>query len=605
MKVKVSDFIANYLVEKGISHNFTVPGGGAMHLNVSFGHQEGLTNIFVQHEQAAAISAEAYYRINNRLPIVCCTTGPGGTNTLTGVLGAWLDSIPMLVISGQVKYQTTVRSTGENMRILGDQEFDIVKVVAPMTKYAEMITRPEMVKYHLDKAMYLAEHGRPGPVWLDIPQDVQSAMIEEDRFVEFNESEMANTIPHEISDVTIKFIIDKIKESKRPVIYTGPELRTAGAYELFRKVIEKLNVPVVTCFDGIDVLEEDHPLYVGRAGDVGNRYGNWAVQNSDFVLTIGSRLGMRQVGFTPESWAREAYVVMVHPDPLEVTKFRVHVELPVRSDPKVFLERLDETLTQPLERKEDWFDICKNWKDKYPVVDKKRHYADGDFANAYCFMNELWPLVPENTIIASANGSACVVGANAFLIKSGQRFLINSGCASMGYDLPAAIGACFAGEKRPTICLSGDGSIQMNLQELQTVVFHKLPIKIFIINNGGYHSMRQTQKNLFPEFSKVGVGPESGDLSFPNMHKIADAYGLPYMQIHSNGEMGEKLSEFMKLEGYGLCEVFVDVDQAFEPKPSAMRKPDGTLVSPPMEDMAPFLPREELKDLMIIPLLDE
>lgn len=603
--MKISDFIAQYLVEQGITYNFTVPGGGAMHLNVSLGHQAGMTSIYMQHEQSAAIAAEAYYRMNNRLPLVCCTTGPGGTNTLTGVLGAWLDSIPMLIISGQVKYQTTVRSTGMPMRVLGDQEFDITPVAAPMTKYAEMITQPDMVKYHIQKAIYMATHGRPGPVWLDIPLDIQWAEFDIEKFVEFNPEEVMNTLPQHVPTQTLDLIIDKIKNAKRPVLYTGVEIRTSGAYQEFRKVMERLNIPVVTSFDGIDILEENHPLYAGRAGDVGNRYGNWTVQNSDLLLVIGNRLGVRQVGHAAETWARDAFVIMVHTDPLELQKPKVHVELPVRSETKDFLQRLSDLLTETLPPKTEWLRICADWKQKYPVVVKERHYQEGKTANAYCFMNELCKRVPENTPVASANGSACVVGGSAFLIKKGQRYLINSGAASMGYDLPAAIGACFANEKRETLCISGDGSIQMNLQELQTIVFHKLPIKIFVINNAGYHSMRQTQNNLFSEYTNIGVGPETGDLSFPDIKKIAAAYDIPYRSIRNNMEMGVGLDDFLKIQGYAVCEVFVDTQQVFEPKPSARKLPDGTLVSPPLEDLAPFLPREELKQIMLIPLVNE
>lgn len=603
--MKISDFIAQYLVEQGIVYNFTVPGGGAMHLNVSLGHQTGMTCIYMQHEQSAAIAAEAYYRMNNRLPLVCCTTGPGGTNTLTGVLGAWLDSIPMLIISGQVKYQTTVRSTGLPMRVLGDQEFDITPVVTPMTKYAEMITQPEMVKYHIQKAIYMATHGRPGPVWLDIPLDIQWAEFNPENFVEFNPAEAANTLPQHVPEQTLDLILDKIKNAKRPVLYTGVEIRTSGAYPEFREVIEKLNIPVVTSFDGIDILEEEHPLYAGRAGDVGNRYGNWAVQNSDLLLVIGSRLGIRQVSHATETWAREAFVIMVHTDPLELLKPKVHVELPVRSETKDFLRRLSDSLTEAIPPKTEWLKICNNWKQKYPVVTRERHYQEGDTANAYCFMNELCKRVSEDTPIASANGSACVVGGSAFLIKKGQRFLINSGAASMGYDLPAAIGACFANDQKETLCISGDGSIQMNLQELQTIVFHKLPIKIFVINNAGYHSMRQTQNNLFKEYTNIGVGPETGDLSFPDIKKIGTAYGIPYRSIHNNMEMEQGLDDFLKISGCAICEIFVDTQQVFEPKPSAMKLPDGTLVSPPLEDLAPFLPREELKQIMLIPLVNE
>lgn len=600
MKIKVSDYIAQLLCEKGVEHNFTVPGGGAMHMNVSFGHQPGMKCIYMQHEQAAAIAAEGYYRKSNKLPLVCCTTGPGGTNTLTGVLGAWLDSIPLLVISGQVKYSMTVRSSGYPMRIYGDQEYDITKAAQALTKYAVMLTEPRMVKYHLERAIFLATTGRPGPVWLDIPQNVQAAIIDTDTLIEYHPEEDANTLPRKVSEKTLDLIIDKIKEAKRPVLYTGVEIRTNGAYEAFSELANKLNIPIVTSFDSIDLVPENHPLYVGRAGDVANRYGNWAVQNADFALVLGSRLGIRQVSYATETWAREAFVTMVYPDVLEITKPNVHVELPIRADIKQFTEALCVRVGESLPINQEWLDTCSKWKAYYPVV-LQRHYEQEGLANIYCFMDILTREAHDNVPIVTGNGSACVVTANAFQIKQGQRVIFNSGCASMGYDLPAAIGACFANGKQETYCITGDGSIQMNLQELQTIVFHKLPIKIFVINNAGYHSMRLTQRGLFKEFTKTGVGPESGDLSFPEMSRIAEAYRIPYISASSNAELEKKLKVFVSQEGFGLFEVFVDSEQAFEPKPTAMKRADGTLFSPPLEDMAPFLSEEELKRIMIIP----
>lgn len=600
MKIKVSDYIAQLLCEKGVEHNFTVPGGGAMHLNVSFGHQPGMKCIYMQHEQAAAIAAEGYYRQSNRLPLVCCTTGPGGTNTLTGVLGAWLDSIPMLVISGQVKYSMTVRSTGEAMRIYGDQEYDITKAAQALTKYAVMVTEPRMIKYHLERAIFLATTGRPGPVWLDIPQNVQAAIIDTDTLIDYHQEEDANTLPRKVSENTLDLIIEKIKEAKRPVLYTGVEIRTNGAYESFLKLADKLNIPIVTSFDSIDLVTENHPLYVGRAGDVANRYGNWAVQNADFILVLGSRLGIRQVSYATETWARAAFVTMVYPDALEITKPNVHVELPIRADIKQFTKALCAKIGEPLPIKQDWLETCLKWKTDYPVI-LKRHYEQKGLANIYCFMDVLTHAAQEKVPVVTGNGSACVVTANAFQVKQGQRVIFNSGCASMGYDLPAAIGACFANEKRETYCITGDGSIQMNLQELQTIVFHKLPIKIFVINNAGYHSMRLTQRGLFKDFTSTGVGPESGDLSFPEMSRIAEAYRIPYMCASSNVELQDKLEKFIVKEGYAMFEVFVDSNQVFEPKPTAMKRADGTLFSPPLEDMAPFLSKEELEKVMIIP----
>ncbi len=605
MKVKIAEWMAQYLVDQGICHNFTVPGGGAMHMNVAFGHQPGLENVFVQHEQAAAIAAEGYWRATNRLPLVCCTTGPGGTNTLTGVLGAWLDSIPMLIISGQVRYATTARAAGIPVRAMGDQEYDITPLAAHMTKYAEMIIDPRTVKYHLDKALYLAQHGRPGPVWLDVPLDVQGGYIDPAEFVEFDPKECQSENPPVVSREVLDQVIEKIRQAKRPVFNAGNGIRIAGAEEEFLRAVRLLNMPVVTGWDSIDVIADEDPLYTGRAGIMGDRPGNWAVQNSDLLLSVGSRLGVRQVGYCKENWARESFVIMVDIDQAELMKPSIHVELPVQADAKEFLAALNERLEQdPVAPNEEWNQTCRDWKKNYPVVQPK-HYQEGEYANVYCFIKELSRRLPQGQITVTGNGSACVVGSHAYEIKEGQRFIINSGAASMGYDLPASVGACFATGKQEIICLSGDGSIQMNLQELQTIVFHKLPIKIFVINNQGYHSMRQTQGNLFPEFTTVGVGPESHDLSFPSMEKIAWAYGIPYKAVHKNSQMGQAMDEMLALPGYALCEIFVDTDQKFEPKSATKRLPDGTLVSPPLEDLAPFLPREELEKIMMIPLWEQ
>ena len=603
MKVKISDWIAQFLVEQGIRYNFTVPGGGAMHLNVSFGHQEGLTNIFVQHEQSAAIAAEGYFRANNELPMVCCTTGPGGTNTLTGVLGAWLDSIPMLVISGQVRYATTARAAGIPVRAMGDQEYDITPMVAHMTKYAEMIIDPKTVKYHLQKALYLATHGRPGPVWLDVPLDVQGGYIDTDEFIEFDPCKLEEVDPPVTTEEQIAIVLQKIKDAKRPVLNVGNGIHIANCVDLMRKVAEKLNIPVAVAYDSTDLMPTEHPLYVGQPGLIGDRAGNWAVQNADLVLSVGCRLSCRQVGYNVHSWAREAFVIMVDIDKYELQKPSIHVEMPIQADAKDFLEKLDTALPQALSPHEEWLNICREWKKNYPVVTKKQHEAEG-LANAYCFLDTISRLAPEDQTIVLGNGTveACL---HAIYIKEATRLICNSGAASMGYDLPAAIGACFALGKKQVLCLSGDGSIQMNLQELQTIVFHKLPIKIFVVNNQGYHSMRQTEGNLFPEYTKVGVGPESGDLSFPEMKKIAGAYGIPYFTASSNQELPAAIEATLATAGYAMCEIYVDINQKFEPKSATKRLPDGTLVSPPLEDLAPFLPREELEKIMIIPMWEQ
>ena len=604
MKVKVSEWLSQYIVDNGISYNFTVPGGGAMVLNMAFGHQNGLNNIYVQHEQSAAIAAEGYFRVTNKMAMVCCTTGPGGTNTLTGILGAWLDSIPMLVISGQVRYTTTARYSKLPIRALGDQEYDITPLVAHMTKYAEMITDVRMVKYHVDRAIYLATHGRPGPVWLDIPLDIQGGIVDTDEFVEFYPNTIPAEQPEPVTIGRVEKIIKLIQASERPVFMLGNGIHIANCVDLTHEVARKLNIPVAVAYDSTDLMAWDDSLYVGQPGLLGDRPGNWAIQNADLILSVGCRLSRRQVGYEVNTWARAAHVIMVDIDKYELMKPSIHVETAVHADAKQFLEVMNKALNnEPLKPKDKWIKRCQEWKANYPVVQKK-HYEDNGTVNAYCFLHELGSNAKSDQTIVLGNGTAeaCL---HAIPIKSKTRLISNSGAASMGYDLPAAIGACFAREKGEIICITGDGSIQMNLQELQTIVFHKLPIKIFLINNQGYHSMRQTEGNLFPEMSKIGIGPESGDLSFPNMEKIANAYGIDYYSIQNNTELCTNLSSILSKEGPFICELFVDTNQKFEPKNATKRLPDGRLVSPPLEDLAPFLPREELKKNMIIPLVEE
>lgn len=604
MKKRVADYFGEYLVKQGITTDFTLPGGGAMHLDDAFAHTDGMTCIFVQHEQSAAIAAESFARLHDQIPVVCVTTGPGGTNTLTGVVGAWLDSIPMLIISGQVRYATTARAAKVGVRAMGDQEFDITRVVAPMTKYAEMIAEPKMAMYHLEKALFLAKNGRPGPSWVDVPLDVQSAMMEEKDFIHFDPVKEGYVREYDVDEATVRKVVELVSKAKRPVFNAGNGIRIADSHSEFLEAVRLLDIPVVTGWDSIDLIADADPHYVGRAGIMGDRPGNWAVQNSDLLLSVGSRLGVRQVGYNKDTWARESFVIMVDIDDAELKKPSIHVEMPICADAKKFLQKLNAVLkTEKVAPHNDWNQICQKWKKDYPVVQPK-HYAKAPLANVYCFIKELSRRLPENKITVVGNGSACVVGSHGYEIKNGQRFIINSGAASMGYDLPAAIGAAFA-SKEEIICLSGDGSIQMNLQELQTIVHHRLPIKIFVINNDGYHSMRQTESNLFPEHTMFGVGPhDSYDLSFPSMKKIAKAYGIPYVAISNNDEM-KKLDRILATPGYMMIEIFVDREQKFEPKSATKKYEDGTLVSPPLEDLAPFLPREELQKIMIIPLLED
>lgn len=609
MKIRLADYVASFLVEYGVTDVFSVVGGGAMHLNDAIGHKEGLKVTYNHHEQACAIAAEAYARLDNKIAAVCVTTGPGGTNALTGVVGGWLDSIPMLVISGQVRYDTTARfamkATGADVRAMGDQEYDIVRSVEPMTKYAVMIEDPKTIRYHLERAWHLATTGRPGPVWLDIPVNYQGGYIETEELEGYDPSLDDAKLPPEVSDDIIQDVIGKIRNAKRPVFHAGYGIRLSGAYEEFRSVAEKLNIPIVTYWNAVDLVENEHPLYCGRAGNMGDRPGNWAIQNADLILAIGTRISIRQVGYNWKTWARAAEVVMVDIDRDEMKKPTLHVDMPIWADAKNFLSKMDAAIGDTVFTGNEWLAKCRGWKTDYPVVMPRHWEENGETANVYAFIDYLSNRLPENSLTAVSNGACCVVGNQAYAIQKGSRMANNSAIASMGYGLPAAIGTCIGGGRRDTICLEGDGSIMMNLQELQTVITNDLPIKLFLINNNGYHSIRITQNNLFREHSKVGIGPESGDLSFPDFSKIASAFGYKYYCAHSNAEMKKTVDMALNTEGPVFVEIFTDTVQVWEPKSSTKRLEDGTLVSPPLEDLAPFLPREELREIMCIPLMDE
>lgn len=605
MKIRVADYIAELLADKGIDTLFTVVGGGAMHLNDGFGHNPKIKCIHNHHEQACSIAAEGYYRMSNKLPAVCVTTGPGGTNAITGVLGAYLDSIPMLIISGQVKYEMTVASTGLDLRQLGDQEWDIVSTVNSMTKYAEMVVDANKIKYCIEKAIYLAMDGRPGPCWVDIPLDVQGAIIDTDDLIEFDPKELEANSVQEVTEDILDKVIEKIKTAKRPVIYAGSAIRTNDAYNSFLNVINKLQIPVVNAWNATDSIEYDNPLCVGCGGSFGDRPANFAVQNSDLILSLGCRLSTRQVSFAYDSWAREAYKIMVEIDPAEINKPTLNIDLPIQSDIKDFLEKFNAYLEKEYSdynfKNEDWIKQCNIWKEKYPVCDKSK-YEQKDKINVYAFLDTLSDCMKENDKIVVANGAACAC-IHGYKLKKGQRLVVNSGVASMGYDLPAAIGACFGINQNDIICVCGDGSIQMNLQELQTIIHHKLPIKLFLINNDGYQSIRITQRSFF-EQPFIGIGSDSGDISFPNMEKIAYAYGFKYNQCSDINKLKDTINNTLNTSEPIICEVFVDTAQSFEPKSASKKLPNGKMVSAPLEDMKPFLDRKELEENMYIDLIE-
>lgn len=613
MKIRIADYIVEFLADHGVTDCFTVVGGGAMHLNDAFGHNSRIHCTYNHHEQACAMAAEAYARLDNRIAAVCVTTGPGGTNAITGVVGGWLDSIPMFIVSGQVRYDTTARyaerfTDGLSLRSVGDQEFDITKSVECMCKYAVMLEKPEDIKYILEKAWHLATTGRPGPVWIDVPVNYQGMMIETDGLKGYDLTEEEEKLPGKVSDKQADEILAEIAKAKRPVLYAGGGIRLSGGFEVFRETIEKLGIPVVTYWNSVDLIEDEHPLYCGRGGIMGDRAGNFAVQNADLLLAVGTRISIRQVGYNWKTWAREAQVIMVDIDQAELKKPTLHVDMPIWADAKDFFEAINRRVaagSEPVSKEEWWKQQCLTWKKKYPVTLQRHWNENGSTANVFAFVRYLSENLPEGSLTAVSNGACCVVGHQNWCIKKNTRFIINNAIASMGYGLPAAIGLCISAGKRATICLEGDGSLMMNLQELQTIITNNLPIKVFLINNEGYHSIRQTQNNLFRGHSKVGIGPESDDLSFPDYKKIAEAFGYPYFCARSNKEMRETVDKILQLPGYVFCEIFTDTEQVWEPKSSTKRLEDGRLVSPPLEDLAPFLSREELAENMFIDMIEE
>lgn len=584
MKVKVAKYIADFVAEHGVEHVFTVTGGGAMHLNDAFGHHPKLESIYNHHEQACAIAAEGYTRLTGKLAVVCVTSGPGGTNAITGVLGGWLDSIPMFVVSGQVKRETTIRARNLDMRQLGDQEYDIVASVKPMTKYAEMVLEPNDIRYHLEKAWYLCQNGRPGPVWIDVPLDVQAAWVETDELKGFEG-------PYDEKPVydksLTKDILAKLKEAKRPVIFAGTGIRLAGAHKEFLDFVEKMQIPVVTAWNAHDVMTDDNPYYCGRPGTVGTRGGNFVVQNADCLFVIGCRLNIRQISYNYQSWAQNAYKIVVDIDKRELAKPTVKVDMPIWADLKDVLIDLNK---QTIEGgHSEWLNWAHAINQKYPAA--LPEYYNSERLNPYVFVKEFTNGLRENDKIICGNGSACVIGFQASVIKEHTRLFSNSGCAAMGYGFPAAIGAVVAEKGKRVICLDGDGSFQMNLQELQTVVYNKFNLKILYLNNNGYHSIRQTQTNLFKGQPLVGVCDGTG-LSFPNMEKIAWAYGIPYKKVTKIEDIQDLLA-MMEQDGPLFAEIVVDETQNFAPKLSSKVLPDGKIVSPEIDDMFPFLDREE------------
>lgn len=600
--IKVSNFIFQHLVEKhGIEHCFLVTGGGAMHLNDAIGHTKGLTYICNHHEQASAIAAEGYYRTCGKLCVTNVTTGPGGTNAITGVLGQYLDSIPGLYISGQIKTSTYKHTYPYlPLRQLGDQEADIVSVVTPITKYAKTVYNPLDIKYELDKAIAIALDGRPGPVWLDIPLDVQGAMVDETQMKEFDPSEMIDPVKHELVDKQIQQLIEKIKEAKAPVIYVGNGVRLAKRERQFIALAEKLNIPVVTAISGSDIIWHNHPLCFGKPGICGDRIGNIMVQNSDLLIILGTRLSIRQVSYAYDLFAPKAYKVMVDIDLAEMEKPTLNIDMPIHANLSEFIDKMITAVDGF--KVPAAFDEYKDWgrtlEAKLPTLFDDNPDCDG-YTNSYKFADELFKQLQAGDVVVTGNGTAYTCTYQAMQVKEGVRVFANQGCAAMGYDLPAAIGAVVSNEAREngikggkTVLVTGDGSLQMNIQELQTLITYKLPLKIFVLENEGYLAIKTTQKSFFKgEFT--GSNPASGVIC-PSLCKIAAAYGIPYTSVNENGQaLEDAIAQTLAAEGPMICEVHMHPEQTLFPKSASFMDPKtGKMSSAPLQKLAPFVSEE-------------
>tara|TARA_B100002003_G_scaffold251844_1_gene298077 strand:- start:26582 stop:28294 length:1713 start_codon:yes stop_codon:yes gene_type:complete len=564
-----------------------------MHLNDALKKESRIQFVCNHHEQACAVAAEGYFRASGQLAVVNVTSGPGGTNAITGVLGQWLDSAPALYLSGQVKFETTIASDPDNpLRQLGDQEINIVDIVKPITKYAKMILSPEEIGIELDKAIGIATSGRPGPVWLDIPADVQGAMIDETSLPTGPSIDKESTLDM----AQLSEVVDELQKAERPLFVAGHGIRLSKSESLFLELVEQLKIPVVTTFNGMDLMASDSDYFVGRIGTLGSRAGNFALQNADLVICLGTRNNIRQVSYDWDSYARFAKVVVVDIDQAELNKNTIASDLRVHTDIGVFLGQTRKALPADFSVKGEWLEWCTERKAKYPVVLDEYRKPNESAVHPYPFVESLTEELADDATVVAGNGSACVVLFQAAIVKSKQRIFWNSGCAAMGYALPASIGAAFS-HKGDIICLTGDGSIQLNLQELQTIKKYNLPIKIFLLCNGGYQSIRQTQAAFF-DSDFIGCDEESG-VSFPDVSKLADLYDMKYIKVDSTVTMKETIRTALSEEGSLICEVVLDEEYVFSPKLSSQRMPDGSMLSKPLEDLSPLLDRDEFDSNMI------
>ncbi len=600
--MKLSDYVVKFFEDNGVKDVFMLTGGGCMHLVDSFGSSKKIKYTCTHHEQSAAMAAEAYSKLTGDISLTLVTSGPGATNAITGVVGAYQDSVPCIFISGQSKKKQTVYDAQiPHLRQFGVQEVNIIPIVESITKYCVFVDEAEKIRYYLEKALHMAKEGRPGPVWIDIPLDMQSSIINENELVGFSENELELSYKHIPSESEIGYVVEALKTAKRPVVIAGHGIRLAGAINEFEQFIDKHQMPVVTPIMGIDLLATDNQHNIGRVGTKGTRAGNFAMQNADVIIAIGSRMAVSVVGHEYSLFAREAKIIVVDIDPYEHKKQTIKIDKFINADAKCFLNALAEVPVDNDMNYGTWLSKCNIWKAKYPVC--LAEYDDcSNGINYYKFVDALTTITNENTPIISDAGSAFYVVSQAIKLKKGQRYITSGALATMGFGLPAAIGVSVAHEG-PVVTITGDGSFQQNIQELSVVKHHNMPIKIFVMNNNGYFSIRQTQTKFFSS-NFVGESVQSG-IDFPDTKKIADAYGIEYHFIDNIEKLNNQLEYILNSEEPMVIEVKLLADQAIIPTNSAFIKPDGLMVSKPLEDMAPFLSRDEFMENMIVKPVNE
>ncbi|MGC8490151.1 MAG: thiamine pyrophosphate-binding protein [Syntrophobacteraceae bacterium] len=594
--IKLSDYVIDRIAQTGTRHIFMLAGGGCMHLVDSAGRRKDMKIVCNLHEQACSIAAEAYGQYTNGLGVALVTTGPGGTNAITGLAGAWLDSTPCLFLSGQVKRADLAAARG--VRQMGFQELNIVRIVESLTKYALTVTDPLSIRRHMDRALHLARSGRPGPVWLDIPLDVQAEMIDETGLEGCDPSEEGAIADQEVAKGQVAAAIELLNNARRPVILLGNGVRLANALGDLDSLLETLNLPVLTTWKMADAIPEDHPLYVGRPGAIGQRAANFAQQNSDFLLILGARLDFGQTGYNHANFAPGAKKVMIDIDPAEIDKMDMTIDVAICADAgAVMKEFISQSASIHPQDRSPWRRRCAEWKAKYPVV-LPEYRAEKEGVSTYVLIDELSELMgPGDLLVPGSSGTCSEVTLQAFRVKSGMRILNTQGLGSMGFGIPAAIGACLASGRRRTVCIDGDGGFQMNIQELETVKRLNLPIKFFVLNNHGYGSIQATQKNYFGGHF-VGSDAASG-LTLPDVTAVATAFGIKVAKISDHADITGKIKEIFEMNGPVVCDVHISPNQTTAPRVSSYRKEDGTMVSMPMEDLWPFLDRDELEENML------